>query len=85
MDVEPTEETKTTEPTETAETTEPTEPTETAETTETKEEVLDPIAIMEAKLQAINELAQTPEDELTDLVCYDETHARACTRMRRLT
>ena len=79
MDVEPTEETTTTEPTE------PTEPTEQTEPTETKEEVLDPIAIMEAKLQAINELAQTPEDELTDLVCYDETHARACTRMRRLT
>ena len=76
MDVEPTEETTTTEPT---------EPTEQTEPTETKEEVLDPIAIMEAKLQAINELAQTPEDELTDLVCYDETHARACTRMRRLT
>jgi len=66
MDVEPTEETKTTEPTE------PTEPTEQTEPTETKEEVLDPIAIMEAKLQAINELAQTPEDELTDLLLEGE-------------
>ena len=50
------------------------------EQTEEKQEELDPIAILEAKLQRVSELIETPEEELSDKVLLLTYTKHTCAR-----